>query len=615
MNFNILFSSLIGVTIFCTFVIVFIIYKQNRVIKNIFNLTSIIAKTNNIKKEIEKLKNDNFEVSEEVRLNSAIFYSTNDPICILDSNFNFLTANPAFENKLEIKLKDIKGSSVKIINSGSQDDDYYELFFNDCKNNNSKSFQMWIRNFITHESFYHLVNVTRIFELDSENVSQYILIFTDITDIKQNEVIIRGVSQTDHLTQLPNRSLFIDRLERSVSLAKRNSIVGAVMFLDLDHFKSLNDTLGHHVGDLLLKEIATRLNLVVRKTDTVSRLAGDEFTIILPEIAKSEDAAVVAEKIINIISEEYILEGNKIKTSCSLGIAIFPNDGDTVDALIHAADQAMYNVKKEGRNKYRFYSSSLDIEAHRKKELEKELVNATKENQFYLEYLPSYKNDDTVSYFDVLIRWKHPVLGDIKPSEFIPLAEESRLIIEITDWVIKKAFNDMKDIISELRNKNIKLSFKLSSIHFKQNDIVEKIVNLVGQENIKMVQIRIDEPIISKNLLEAKEKISSLLNQGFFICIDDFGTGKVSFLDLLDLKFNAVKIPRELIKNIDNENYEAAVKSLIYLAQNLNTFITIEGIENTEQLVKLKPYINDKMFMQGHYYSKELSKEELINII
>lgn len=615
MSLNIFFASIVLTIISCSFLIVFTIYKQNRVLKNLLKLTSLIAKTTNIKENIEKLKQENIDVAEEIKLNSVIFYSTKEPICILNKDFKITSVNPAFENILGLNLEKIKGNTIECINTGIQDEDYYKKFYTISSSKESSSFQMWVRG-SDGEASYHLVKVTKVLEDNLIDVKQYILIFSDITDIKENELKISEKSKHDHLTGLPNRSLFIDRLDRSVAFSKRNDIVGAVMFLDLDHFKSLNDTLGHRIGDLLLIEIAKRLKSCVRETDTVCRLAGDEFTIILPEIARSEDAAIVAEKIINSIVQEYNLEGNKIKNSCSLGIAVFPNDGSNVDLLIHAADQAMYNAKKEGRNQYKFYSSSLDIEAHRKKQIEKELVNATKENQFYLEYLPAYKIDNSISHYDVLIRWKHPTLGDIKPNEFIPLAEESRLIMEITDWIIKKSFKDLKGLLYKFKEKNIKLSFKLSSVHFKQNDIVERIVNLVGEDFINIVQIKIDEPIISKNLVEAKEKISKLLEKGFFICIDDFGTGKISFLDILDLKFNAVKIPRELTKNINyNEDYYAAVRSLISLAKNLDSYITIEGIENSEQNDKIEKYRDDKVFMQGHYYSKPLGLKDLKNNI
>lgn len=609
MNFNIYFTSLTFTVIVSSLLIVYIIYKQNRLLSNIFNLTSFIAKTSNIKKEIEDLKLENMDITEEVKFNSIIFYNVKEPICVLDKDFKFISVNPAFEKVLDLNLDDVIGNTIEIINSGNQDDEYYKNLYEFCSKNESSSFEMWTRG-INGSSFYHIVKITKII-YNSE--PQYILIFSDITEMKQNEIIIYDRSKHDNLTGLPNRSLFLDRLDSAISIAKRNKIVGAVMFLDLDHFKSLNDTFGHRVGDLLLIEVAKRLKSIVRESDTVCRLAGDEFTIILTEIAKSEDAAIVAEKIIKCLNEEYFIENNKIKTSCSLGISIFPVDGLTVDSIIHAADQAMYNVKKDGRNQYRFYSSNLDVEANRKIELIDELVKAANEDQFYLEYLPAYKNNESISHYDVLIRWKHPVLGDIKPLEFIPLAEESNLIMEITNWVIKKSFIELEPYLLEFKKKNIKLCFKLSSIHFKQNDIVDNIVNLVGTEFIDIVQIKIDEPIISKNIEEAKEKIQLLMDKGFYICIDDFGTGKISFLDLLDLKFNSVKIPRELIKNINtNSNYNAAVKSLIILAKNLNVFITIEGIENEDQVYKIKDYIDDKMFLQGHYYSKPLLIKELI---
>lgn len=471
---------------------------------------------------------------------------------------------------------------------------------------------IWSRN---KDGVAYMESVTFSKIVDSDDqIKNYLVVASDITDAKNNELKIMKIAKQDALTKLPNRSLFLDRLEFSIAASKRYKTVGAVMFLDLDHFKSLNDTLGHHVGDLLLIEIGKRLQKCVRETDTVARLGGDEFTVLLDTITRSEDAAVVAENIINEIIQEYNLNGNKIKVTCSLGIAIFPNDGVTVDSLIHSADQAMYNVKKEGRNQYKFYSSSLDTEAHRKKSLEKELLSAIKNDQFYLQYLPAYNKDQKIAYFDVLIRWNHPVLGDVKPNEFIPLAEESGLIMKITDWVMATAMKELKNDIDTLKQKNIKLSFKLSSVHFKQNDIVNNILEIIGADNVSLIQIKIDEPIISKNLLEAKEKITNFMQTGFYVCIDDFGTGKISFLDILDLDFTSVKIPRELIKNVnENKSYAAAVKSLISLAKNLDSYITIEGIESKEQVDALSNYIDDKMFLQGHYFSKPLNVNEIKN--
>lgn len=608
------FVGLIITILSSTFAIMVVIYHQNRSLKNNQSLLTYITKSLKIKQELEKLKSETVEVSEEVKLSSAIFYATQESVAILNHEFKYISANPAFEKRTGYLSNEVKGKDYSILNSGNQDKEFYDDLYNKLSSSITFSTDIWIRN---KEGTSYMENVTFSKIVDEDNqVTNYLVVASDITDIKNNEMRIMSIAKHDALTKLPNRSLFLDRLEFSIASSKRYKTVGAVMFLDLDHFKSLNDTLGHHVGDLLLIEIGNRLKKCVRETDTVARLGGDEFTVLLDTITRSEDAAVVAENIINEVIKEYNLNGNKIKVTCSLGIAIFPNDGVTVDSLIHSADQAMYNVKKEGRNQYKFYSSSLDSEAHRKKSLEKELLNAVKNDQFYLQYLPAYNKDNKIAYFDVLIRWNHPVLGDVKPNEFIPLAEESGLIMKITDWVMATAMKELKDDIATFKEDHIKLSFKLSSVHFKQNDIVNNILEIIGEDNVNLIQIKIDEPIISKNLVEAKEKITNFMNTGFYVCIDDFGTGKISFLDILDLHFTSVKIPRELIKNVnENKSYAAAVKSLISLAKNLDAYITIEGIESKEQVDALSNYIDDKMFLQGHYFSKPLNAKEIKKII
>lgn len=609
------FIGTISIILFCTFAITCVIYNQNRSMKKTFMQLAYITKVLKIREDLEKLKNEKQEVTDEVKLSSEIFYASQESIAILDKDFNYLTVNPIFESRTAAKINDIKGKKYEIFNSGSQDQGFYDTIYDEVRKEGKKRVEIWSRS-KEGVSYLEVVQFTRILDDETNQVKNYLVVASDFTESRGKELKMMNMAKHDHLTKLPNRSLFLDRLGTSLSLSKRNKTTGAVMFMDLDHFKSLNDTLGHHVGDLLLIEIGKRLKSCIRESDTVARLAGDEFTVLLPEITRSEDAAIVAENIINAVIKEYYLDGNKIKVTCSVGIAIFPNDGTTVDSLIHAADQAMYNVKKEGRNQYKFYSSTLDVESHRKKSVEKELMNAISKDEFYLQYLPAYNKENKIAYFDVLIRWNHPTLGDVQPNEFIPLAEESGLIMKITDWVISKSMKELKDLLPIFKDNHIKLSYKLSSVHFKQNDIVESMVKLIGKNNVKMIQVKIDEPIISKNLVEAKEKISSLVEQGFYVCIDDFGTGKISFLDILDLKFTSVKIPRELIKNINEQNaYAAAVKSLISLAKNLESYITIEGIESESQIDSINKYVDDKMFLQGHYYSKPIKADDVKKII
>lgn len=610
MQANIIIFSIVPTIIITTFLIIFVIYKQNRSLKGNSAMLSYIIKTLKIRDDLEKLKNQNAELTEEIKLSSYIFYTTNDSVAMLDGDGNYVSVNPAFEKITQYNGDELKGKHFSLLNSGKHELSFYKDLLATAAKIGFVEQEVWHRR-KSGELFTEKLKITRELDPETHNIKNYMIVSTDITEEKDNESKIAKMAKHDPLTKLPNRALFMDRLERSLLQSKRNNSIGALMFLDLDHFKSINDTFGHQVGDLLLLEIAERLKTCVRESDTVARLAGDEFTIILPQITRSEDAAIVADNIINQIIKEYDLGGNKIRVTCSVGISIFPNDGVTCDEIIHAADQAMYNVKKEGRNQFKFYSSSLDSEAHRKKSVEKELLNAISKNELYLEYLPAFDINKNISYFDVLVRWHHPTFGDIKPNEFIPLAEESGLIMKITDWVIQRALLEFKDSIHILKEKDIKLSFKLSSVHFKQNDIIERMVNLVTKDNIALIQIKIDEPILSKNLMEAREKITSLIDKGFKVCIDDFGTGKISFLDILDLKFNSVKIPRELVKNIDIPTYSAAIRSLISLAKNLDVSITIEGIETEKQIEYIEKYLDEKMFLQGHFFSKPMLYKQI----
>lgn len=612
MQTNTIIALICLMSLIATLICVYVIYKQNRSIKSTTVMFQYIMKVLKIKEGLEKLKIEGEELSEEIKLNSVIFYSTSESVAILDSEGNYISVNPSFEKVTEYTLNDLKGKHFSVLGSGKQDMDFYKDLMSTASKLGFIEKEVWNRK-RTGEIFTEKFKISRILDPDTHNVKNFVIVSSDITEEKTTESKIARMAKHDPLTQLPNRALFMDRLERSLIQSKRNNSIGALMFLDLDHFKSINDTFGHQVGDQLLIEISKRLKECVRESDTVARLAGDEFTIILPQITRSEDAAIVADNIINSIIKEYTLSGNKIRVTCSVGISIFPNDGNTSDSLIHAADQAMYNVKKEGRNQFKFYASSLDSEAHRKKSVEKELLNAIEKNELYLEYLPAYNYKNEIAYFDVLVRWSHPTFGDIKPSEFIPLAEESGLIMKITDWVIKTALIEVKDNMNILREKDIKLSFKLSSVHFKQNDIIESMINIITPENISLIQIKIDEPILSKNLMEAKEKIESFIKNGFKVCIDDFGTGKLSFLDILDLKFNGVKIPRELIKNIEIPAYSAAVKSLISLAKNLDVYITIEGIESKDQITLIEHFLDEKMYLQGHYFAKPMLFKDIKN--
>lgn len=596
-------------------VVIFVIYLvyQNRISSRKLDkslvLISKIIKVEEIKNKIEQMNKTSVELTEEVKLNSVFFSNTNEAIMIADKDKKILTVNPAFIKITGYSAEEVLGKDMFFLSIDKYDKSFFEHLFEKIDRDSFGTERIWSRN-KSHELFMEQVKINPVYNNDKEIVN-YVCIFTDISKDNQERTELLNMATIDQLTQLPNRVSFNDRLERCLTASNRNNTTGALFFIDLDHFKSINDTLGHHIGDLLLKEVAERLKLSVRANDTVARLAGDEFTVILPIINKSEDAAVVANNIVTRLSDKpYLLDGNEVQMSCSVGVAIFPDDSDFQDGILQAADQAMYQSKQSGRNKFKFYSSQLDANLTRKKTLEKNVKDALEKNEFFLRCMPIYDFANKIHIVEVGLGWRHEG-EEISPSEFIPLIEESGFINEVMNWLIKEILK----INSNLLHKQ-KFSIKLSSIQFKQRNVVELLLNKIGSENSQYFMFRIDESIISKNITEASDKLKNFMGNNFSICIDDFGTGKISFVDLIELPFDYVKIPRELIKEIGSEKYFITIKSLMELASNLKVKTIIEGIEDKLQIEKIQEIkVSEKVYIQGFLLSETFDSEKLKNIL
>ncbi len=434
---------------------------------------------------------------------------------------------------------------------------------------------------------------------------------TDISTHKQSEAQIFRLAHYDQVTKLPNRVLFLDRLEQDIKKANRNHQTVSVIFLDLDHFKEVNDTLGHDIGDLLLKETAQRLLSCVRDNDTVARLGGDEFTVILNNLDQQANAEIIAQKILGRIAEPFQLAGESVYISTSIGISIYPEDGREVDVLLKNADQAMYAAKELGRNRYFYFKRSMQEAALNRMRLTSDLRVALAESQFKVYYQPILElATNRLHKAEALIRWQHPTRGLVSPVEFIPVAEDSGLIIDIGDWVFREATTQ----VAKWRNylPDFQVSVNKSPVQFRTNNRQ----TLSWTEHIASLGLTGDSiavEITEGLLLDARDTVVQQLDElraiGIQISIDDFGTGYSSLAYLRKFHIDYVKIDKSFTANIAVGSSDMALcEAIIVMAHKLNMKVIAEGIETQEQLDLLIEAGCD--YGQGYLFSKPLPVDE-----
>jgi diguanylate cyclase (GGDEF)-like protein len=416
----------------------------------------------------------------------------------------------------------------------------------------------------------------------------------------------------DALTQLPNRVLLADRIEQAVQACKRNSTVCAVLFIDLDRFKTVNDSLGHFVGDELLRAVAERLRSAVREEDTVARLGGDEFVILLRGVAHADDAVQVAKKIIEVVSQPVRSHGHEMHVTCSVGVSLYPHHGESAEALITSADVAMYHVKKARRNDFELFTAEMKLFFPRRLALENELRKALERKQFVLHYQPQVDvMSGELTGVEALLRWHHPEKGMVMPSEFIPLAEETGLIVPLGRWVLHEACSQNKAWQRQgLRAPRVAVN--ISGVQFQQKDLVDSIAQALRVSGLdpRCLELEITESVIMHNASEAIVMLEKLGQMGVDISIDDFGTGYSSLSYLKRFSIDKLKIDQAFIRNVSSDQDDAAiVKAIIALAHSLRLRVVAEGVEHAEQLQFLRSLGNDEY--QGYFHSRPLPAAEL----
>ena len=433
-----------------------------------------------------------------------------------------------------------------------------------------------------------------------------------LNNIDKHKILLEYQANYDLLTGLANRTLFMDRLNQAISLAKRKNSKIAVLFVDLDNFKEINDSLGHEIGDKVLMEFATRINHKVRSSDTLARLGGDEFCIILNDIVEIENISKFILKCMESIKKPFLIGNSTFYVNMSVGVSLYPNNGESAKLLLQNSDAAMYKAKDNGKNAYCFYDSKMTQKAHERIFLETELRKALLEDQFKVYYQPQIDAaTNEIVGMEALVRWEHPKLGLIYPNKFVPLAELTGMIVELDRIVMKKALNQFKQWAMDGIYKG-KLSLNLAIKQLEEDDFIEFLQTLLKEINCvhTKIEFEVTETQIMKNPEQSIEKLKKISDLGINISIDDFGTGYSSLSYLKKLPINKIKIDKSFINDLPNDEEDIVIsKTIISLSKNLNLDVIAEGVETNEQ----KDFLvaNGCHLIQGYLYAKPISVEDM----
>jgi diguanylate cyclase (GGDEF)-like protein/PAS domain S-box-containing protein len=436
-------------------------------------------------------------------------------------------------------------------------------------------------------------------------VAGLVVVFHDVSEAQAMVQRITHLAEHDILTSLPNRGLLDDRLEQGVALAQRHSRRLAVLFIDLDHFKHINDSVGHLIGDQLLRAVALRIRPCVRSSDTVSRQGGDEFIVLLSEISDAEDAALIADKIRLAVLEPYTIVNHLLQLTASIGVSVYPEDGTDPESLIQCADTAMHYAKEKGRNRNQFFKEEMNLHAAERQIIRADLRHALDRREFVLEYQPKVNlSSGAITGVEALIRWRHPSRGVLAPLEFIQIAEDCGLIVQIGQWVLRAACKQAQTwLTSGVRFGTVAVN--ISAVEFRNDKFLEEVCGILESTGLdpRYLELELTETAVMRNFEATSGVLQSLSAMGIRIAVDDFGTGYSNLSYLKRFPINTLKLDKSFVHDIpENANIATIVRSVIHLGQSLHLNVVAEGVENAEQLKFLQAY--DCAEGQGHYFSK-----------
>ncbi|WP_290617728.1 MULTISPECIES: bifunctional diguanylate cyclase/phosphodiesterase [unclassified Arsukibacterium] len=548
------------------------------------------------------------EAELKLQLMARLFEQSSEGVLITDADQKIVMVNQAFSKISGYTAAEVLGKNPKILASGRQDKNFYEQMWQAIAQQGSWQGEIWNRR-KNGSSYPQWLSISRITD-DQQKISHYVALFSDISQYKKDEAQIKFLANYDPLTQLPNRSLLIDRTEQALLHAQRNNQPLAMLLMDLDRFKQVNESLGHESGDELLVQVAQRLRKLSRAQDTLSRLGGDEFVLVLPD-TDANGAAHLAERMLPLILQPYYLAAQELNLSMSVGIAMYPEDGAQFHQLYKHADIAMYKSKESGRNRYSFFTADMQQFHTRNLLLENALRRAIDRNELSLVYQPQYSlHTEQLIGFEALLRWHHEDFGQVSPAEFIPLAERNGLIIAIGEWVIITALQQLAYWHS-MGSHQLNMAINLSSIQFRQETLQQFVNNAIEFSGVPAtnVELEITESAMAEQPEKAIALIAELKASGLHIAIDDFGTGYSSLSYLKRFALNKLKIDQSFVRDLLSDKQDKAIVSaIINMADNLGLKTIAEGVETEAQRDLLKQLGCDEI--QGYYYSKPLSAED-----
>jgi diguanylate cyclase (GGDEF)-like protein/PAS domain S-box-containing protein len=550
------------------------------------------------------------QMEERLRQSATVFENTTEGVIITDAAGHITAVNRACTQITGYSEQELIGQPLAVLRSGRHEADFYDAMWRDVLASGSWQGEVWSRR-KSGDIYPEWLNISVVKD-EQGHITHFVNVFSDISAMKESESRLDHLAHHDPLTGLPNRLLLMARMEQSLARARRNNTLLAVLFIDLDRFKDINDTLGHPVGDLLLQAVALRLAECVREEDTVSRLGGDEFTVLIEELHDSSAAGTVAQKIIVALAQPLVLQGHEVFITASIGIALFPDDGADVTTLLKNSDSALYRAKEQGRDNYHYYTEELTTRAMVRLALETDMRHAIERNELVVHYQPQVDlYSGHIIGMEALLRWQHPQRGLIPPGDFIPLAEDTGLILPIGEWVLRTACERVQSWVDQ-GLQPVRVAVNLSSRQFNQHDLAETVKRILRETRLdpQYLELELTERLIMQDAEHAIIILQELKALGVQFSIDDFGTGYSSLSYLKKFPIDRIKIDQSFVRNITSDPEDAAVsQAIISMSHSLNLKTVAEGVETLEQQEFLRARQCDEM--QGFYFSRAVPEQEM----
>jgi diguanylate cyclase (GGDEF)-like protein/PAS domain S-box-containing protein len=547
---------------------------------------------------------------DQLRMNATVFDTTSEGIMVTDTDNLIKTVNPAFSRITGYEAEEVVGRSPKILSSGRHTGAFYKQLWNAVSQSGYWNGEIWNRR--KDGSIYPEWLSIAAIKGENDIVKEYVAVFSDISKHKQDEEKIRYQANFDALTGLPNRSLLTDRLSQAILSANRENWKLALLFIDLDQFKVVNDTFGHVMGDELLQVVSERIRGCVRETDTVARFGGDEFVILMQDVTDLEAPATVSSKLITEVTRSFTLYEREIYIGASVGITIYPDDAQSLDALLRNADMAMYQAKERGRNNYQFFTASMQRQTIERQRLEQDLRQAIQRNELELHYQPVVDAlTNRVCSLEALLRWNHAEQGQLSPDIFIPLAEDCGLIGPIGEWVVEQACIQLSHW-QRAGYEQLDVAINLSSRQRELGLAPEFLTRVFEQSGVRSgsVTLEITESLLMNDTEGSIEWLTRFKDLGVKLSVDDFGTGYSSLGYLKRFPVDALKIDRSFINDLpDDKDSATLVRTIIGMAKSLNLGLIAEGVETQQQMMFLMA--EGCNFLQGYYFARPMSVKQL----